>query len=189
MSVVEPKPAVCEEIYVADTSAVQNDFEQPLSTDFFNTLGRIQALPAKAESVAMVEQSIAAHRGYQSEDLDVIAHMATNYLLNGGLRLAVTLFEGLVAVAPDVPYYAMGLGLTYDRQGELRKAEACYKAAGRLDPKDGRPDVNLAELALAAGDTKRALTLFKRGERKASTLGDLALARKAKALITHIQYS
>jgi Flp pilus assembly protein TadD len=187
MSIVAAKPVSEEAFYVVDSSEVQNDFDQPLSTDFFNTLGRIKALPAKADSVALAKNSSASHRGYESADLDVIAQMATNYLLNGGTRLAVTLFEGLVAVAPEVPYYAMGLGLTYDHLGDLRKAEACYRAAGRLSPKDGRPDVNLAELALAAGDKKRAFVLFQRGERKATKMGDLSLARKALALMSHVQ--
>jgi tetratricopeptide (TPR) repeat protein len=186
VSVVAPAPVVVEEAFVADTSSVNNDFDQPLSTDFFNTLGRIEALPAKAESSAIAQRTIASSRGYQEEDLDVIAQMATNYLMSGGLRLAVTLFEGLVAIAPDVAYYAMGLGLTYDRMGELRKAEACYKMAGRLDTKDGRPDVNLGELALAAGDRGHALKLFARGARKANQRGDLMLARKAEALIKHL---
>ena len=186
VSRVASRPVVQEEIFIADTSGVHNDFDQPLSTDFFNTLGQIRAVPAASNGSEVATRSIAQARGYRGEDLDVIAQMATNYLLNGGLRLAVTLFEGLVAVSPDTAYYAMGLGLTYDRLGEFRKAKACYQMAGKIEPEDGRPDVNLGELALAAGDKPLALKLLARGQRKASKRGDLMLARKAAALLKHL---
>ena len=83
VSRVASKPVVREEVFVADTSGVQNDFEQPLSTDFFNTLGQIRAVPATSNGSELATRTIAQARGYKTEDLDVIAQMATNYLLNG----------------------------------------------------------------------------------------------------------
>lgn len=161
------------------------DFDAPMSTDFFDGLGRLRA-EAVPSSRAPAVRTLAQARGYRKDDLHVIADMATNYLFNGGLRLAVTLFEGLVAVAPDEPYYAMGLGLTYDRMGNAHRAAACYRAAARLDPSDGRPDVNLAELELRARRPRQAVFLLRSGLKKALARDDSELGNKAAAILRRI---
>lgn len=115
-----------------------------------------------------------------------MAELGYHYLLSGGLGLSRAIFEGLVAVDPDEAYFALALGLTLDRLGDLDGAEAMYRRAGSLDPADGHADVNLAELALADGAWRRAHKRLAAGVRKAKARGDSSLERKARALLSHV---
>lgn len=156
-------------------------FESPMGTDFFDTLGRISAYgvtdaPAQAGRPAEL-------RGYPAEALKVVASIATHYLYSGGYRLAEVLFEGLTAVAPDQPYHWLGLGLTYDRQNRTKEAEHAYHTAARLDPKDARALVNLAELRVEAGAQKEAVPLLERAVKLAERSEDEALLAKARMML------
>src|SRR5688572_22039505 len=97
-------------------------------------------------------KTLAEVRGYDRDDLFVIAEVAYHYLFNGGTRLALVLYEGLAAVSPKEPYFALALGLTHDHLGEVAMAHKWYAKAAELDPNDGRPDVNRAELYIEARD-------------------------------------
>jgi Flp pilus assembly protein TadD len=138
-----------------------------------------QRLPAR-------RGTLREQRGYARDDLFAIAEVAYNYLANGGVKLAVTLYEGLTAVAPDEPHFALGMGLAYDHYGQPANAMRWYKRASDLDPSDGRPDVNRAELYLSRRDFARAKPLLIRGAAKATNRGDAALAKKAHALLSHV---
>ena len=122
-------------------------------------------------------------RGYAEDDLHALAEIAYHYLGSGGLRLAVTIFEGLVALAPSEPYFALALGLANDRLERDEDAAACYRRAALLDEADGRPEINLAELAIARGARAEALPHLRRGLEKARARDDAPLVRKAEALI------
>lgn len=158
------------------------EFDTPMRTDFFNGVG--VAGVGKTASLAL--PTVAEVRGYEPDQLHGLAEVATHYLLNGGLRLAQTIFEGLVAVAPREPYYVTGLGLTYSQQGRQRRAEACFRAAARLDPKDPRPELNLAELALASGERSVAIARLLRSRSKALASGQVDLEHKATALLRRL---
>jgi Flp pilus assembly protein TadD len=160
----------------------------------------LPAIPAQpAQAIAMNASSsavkalarpggrnIAQQRGYQRQDLYAIAEIAHHYLFSGGTEVARALFEGLVAVAPEESYFALGLGLTHDHLGEIEQAARWYKLAGDLDPKDGRPDINRAELYLERRDYEKARQLLVRGAEKARRRRDVPLERKAMALIAHL---
>lgn len=124
-----------------------------------------------------------AIENYKKQDLDAIAAMGGHYLRCGGHRLAHVVFEGLVAIEPRDPHYALGLGLACDHLGDKNGARRAYQLAGRLDPADGRADANLAELALEAGDRPGAVKLLLSAERKSRVRGDEALGNKASALL------
>lgn len=130
---------------------------------------------------------LAAIRGYQRQDLYAVAEVAYHYLLSGGHEIARALLEGLTAVAPGEAYFALAMGLVSDHQGDPAAADRWYRRAGELDPTDGRPDVNRAELRLEARDTTAARRLLAAGARKAERRNDAGLARKARALLDHIE--
>lgn len=124
---------------------------------------------------------------FNLEDLYAVAEIAHHYLFSGGLSLALTLFDGLVAACPDEAYFTLGLGLTYDQLGDRQQALACYRRAAELDPSDPRPDINAAELFVEVGDWPRARQGLMRGANKARNRADAVLERKAVALLKHLE--
>ncbi|MCC7384685.1 MAG: tetratricopeptide repeat protein [Deltaproteobacteria bacterium] len=164
------------------------DFDGGIGTEFFSTLARVRV----ERSAAAAPRSLACRglreaRGYTRAELFAIAEIGYHYLLNGGVRLAHVIFEGLVAVAPEEAYFALALGLTLDRQERIDEAASAYRRAAELDPADGRADVNLAELLLLGGDEAGARAHLDRARQKATAGGDQALAKKATALLTRLR--
>src|SRR5688500_151518 len=121
----------------------------------------------------------------KEKDLFAIAHVGHHYLLNGSYELATSIFEGLFAMSPEQPYFALALGLARDRSGDRLGAHRMYARASQLDPRDPRPDVNRAELFLESGDVARARLLLARALSKRG--GDSMLREKAQALYSHVQ--
>lgn len=161
---------------------------QPHKTAFFDSVKRVQAMTHVGQAITVrPNTSLAEQRGYNRDDLFAIAEIGYNYLFNGGLDLALSLFEGLAAISPDEAYFALALGLTHDRLGVPSEAYRWYQRASKLDPSDGRPDVNCAELEIEAGRIDRAQKLLLRGVAKARASGDEALERKAKAIHRHLE--
>lgn len=176
-----------QKVYVAHLEGMADDLSiEPNKTCFFDTINQVKAMTVAGQSGLCIDEDLAAMRGYAAEDLMAVAEIAWHYLMSGGLKLARTLYEGLAAVAPEEPYFALALGLTYDRLDDPKQADAYYRHASKLDPKDGRPDVNRAELALEAGDQAQAIKLLKRGAVKAARAGQTVLATKAEALVEHL---
>jgi Flp pilus assembly protein TadD len=124
---------------------------------------------------------------YVKEDLVAVSEIAYHYLFNGGLGLALSLYDGLVAVAPDEPQFALGLGLTHDQLGDRDEAMRWYRHAAELDPGDPQADLNSAELYIEVQDWARARQLLMRSANKARNRHDAALERKAVALIRHLE--
>ena len=160
----------------------------PFKASFFHSIAKVNVRTAHG-GVSIVndrQRTLADARGYTRDDLFAVAEIGYHYLFSGGLKLALTLFEGLVAVEPDEAYFALALGLTHDHLGNRAEANTWYHRASVLDPTDGRADINRAELFLQGGDKSTARKLLSLGAQKARALGDQALARKATALIHHI---
>lgn len=132
-------------------------------------------------------RALAPKPAYRRDDLMVIADIAYQYLMNGAHTLAKTLFEGLRSAAPNEAYFALALGLTYDRMGDAAAAKTSYTAAAKLDASDGRPLVNLAELALLANDSRTARRLLQQGYQRAKARGDDDVAEKAAAMLDHLR--
>lgn len=179
-------PAGMPKAYVAEVGEVSEI--NPLSQGFLSSINQVKALTVANEKLAIASKrgTLAQSRGYELSDLYAIAEIAYHYLMNGGTGIAVTLYEGLCAVAPNEAYFTLGLGLALDHSGDKKGAFAAYTRAGELDPHDARPDVNRAELLLENGDKNRARQLLSRALGKAANRGDAALERKAQAILTHI---
>jgi hypothetical protein len=158
---------------------------QPLRTHFFQSINEVQALTLQSQQaiVDVEPRELGELRGYAREDLLAIAEVAYHYLMNGGVRLAVVLFEGLAAIAPREAYFAMGTGLAHDHAGNKAEALRWYELAGQLDPNDPRADINRAELHIERRERKRAIELLQAAAKKAERRRDEALQRKATAIL------
>lgn len=156
----------------------------PLDPRFLEELEAIGVEEVSGRPVRNPKQSIAQARRYQREDLFAIAEVAYLYLFGGHEKLARILFEGLAAVDPREPYFAMALGLAYDLEGDVDRAERAYHRASKLDPKDPRADVNRAEILLEKrryGEAKKLLA-----HAHAKKTSDPALATKIVELSRQI---
>lgn len=149
---------------------------------FLENVGEVKALTVAAPMA--VSQNLMELRGYDREDLFALAEVGYHYLMNGATDLARIIFEGLTAVDPREAYFALGAGLAADNDDDARAAVAFYRRASQLDPTDARPDINRAELYIAAKDRTSAQKLLRRALEKARARGDMDLFRKAKALLT-----
>lgn len=177
---------VGQPMYVADD--VQVGHLQANRPEFMKSIQQVKAMTAVGSNPNVpANTTLAAQRGYKREDLFAIAEIGYHYLLNGGLDLALSIFEGLCAISPDEAYFALALGLTFDRLGEPNQAIRWYDRAARLDPSEGRADVNRAELEIEAGRYDNAKKLLNRGAAKAKHKGDDALLTKATAILRHLE--
>jgi predicted Zn-dependent protease len=176
-----PRPA----LYRVDTPEVA--FDGPLGTEVLDTLARVRACAVEASPAGEIApRTLKDARGYSSRDLHALAEVAYHYLFSGGERIAEVFFEGLSAIAPDEAYFALALGLTYDRLGKTEAAWASYRRAAALDPEDPRAELNLAELALERGDNREARTRLLAALGKAKRRRELELVRKAEALLSRV---
>ena len=158
----------------------------PLTPGFIQEVSQVEVVAVTDEDKALAHRALSAVRGYARADLIAMAEIGYHYLMSGAPEFAHVIFDGLVAIAPQEPYFALSLGLTHDHLGELKAAARCYARASKLDPTDGRPDVNRAELHIEVRDFDRAKKLLRSGLRKAVAAEDDRLAIKAKALLDHV---
>jgi Flp pilus assembly protein TadD len=176
-------PAV--QVALVRIEAPEIDFENSASTSMFNSLASIEARIETSDAEPTVARTLAEVRGYRREDLFALAEIAYHYLLSGGVRIAEIVFAGLVAIEPREAYFALALGMCHDRQGRREQAIAEYARASRLDPKDPRPRINMAELALEAGDRAKARQLL-RAVLETGCRQDPALVRKTRVLLSKL---
>lgn len=173
--------------YVVEGPALAEGEIPAFRTSFFANIRELRAQALGVEqSRALAPRALEAVRGYQREDLMAVAEIAYHYLFNGGAELARVLYEGLTAVAPDEPYFALALALTHDHLGSVDSAFHWYQKASELDPRDARPDINRAELYLQQRDLRRARPLLREGHTKAEARHETELAAKAAALLRHL---
>jgi predicted Zn-dependent protease len=170
-------PVIAESAPHDEHDARAVDFENIASTRMFEKLGGIRTLAHRPEG-----HSVARDR-YSREELYAIAEIAYHYQRCGGFRLAAVIFEGLTMIAPNEAYFALALGLASERLGDRGKAQQCYAKARELDPTEPYADINLAELALEAGDRRTAVALLRSGIHKCNARKNVALERKATAML------
>ena len=190
-----PQEPIVNELPVRAYVALSDDLAveaiEPHKAAFFDSLAKVKAVTMvvpkpQAMTRALDGSGLAHQRDYDREDLFAVAEIGYHYLMNGGVKLAITLFEGLTAVAPREPYFALALGLSFDHQGDKADAMRWYDKAAALDPFDPRPDLNRAELLVEAREFHAAKDLLKRAAAKAQKKGDMPLHRKATAILAHV---
>lgn len=185
-TIAPPARDLAPRSYVAMSDG-EMEGEIELRTSFYDTVNKVKALTVVAKNpAAPSKHSLAETRGYAREDLLAVAEIGYHYLMNGGTKLALTLFEGLAAVAPREAYFALAVGLALDHEGDRHGALEWYTKAAQLDPTDARPDVNRAELYLELKDRGTAKKLLARALEKARRRGEETLEKKAAAMLSHL---
>jgi Flp pilus assembly protein TadD len=145
-------------------------------------LGGEMARAVTADPAQMSRRTLREIRGYTREDLLAIAELGHSYLLAGLAKLARVVFEGLQAISPEEPYFALALGLSADLDGDLENADLWYRKAISLAPHDPRPEVNRAEIHLEHKRYREARALLERALQKLKASDDTTLREKTEAL-------
>jgi Flp pilus assembly protein TadD len=127
------------------------------------------------------EATLQEIKGYSEEELYVIAQHGYTLFLNGKVKDAQVVFEGLVAIDPRNDYYYRALGVVYHRQGDAERALRQFTHAITVSPKAPAGYVNRAEVHIARRDFERALADLTTAVQVADDLS-LPIARKALAL-------
>lgn len=154
----------------------------PVRLELSTLLNDELALASCASITPRATPQEAAPSRLGAEELTALAQLARQYLDSGASALALLIFRGLVAHAPQVASLQLGLGLAADHRGDRELAEQAYTRARALDPGCPRAELNLAELRLEAGDHRGAAPLLQAALKKAELRRDLDVAAKAQAL-------
>ena len=142
----------------------------------------IERAPGKAvQRWANGEQTLMQLKGYSEEELYSIAQQGYTLFLNGKIKDARTIFEGLVAIDPRNDYYYRALGVVYHRLGDAERALRQFDHAITVAPRSAAAYVNRAEVHISRRDYARALADLASA---VQVSGDLSvpIARKALAL-------
>ena len=155
---------------LADDLRLEVGEVNPFKAEFFKSIAQVNVRTAHERlNVVGRRQSIASARGYDREDLFAIAEIGYHYLFMGGLQMALTLFEGLTAIAPDEAYFALALGLTYDRLSDFAAANQWYMRASGPGPHRGARGYQPGRaLPADRGPARRAGALGPGGEESAT---------------------
>ena len=131
---------------------------------------------------AQGEATLRELKGYTSEELYCLSQLGYTLFLNGKVRDARIVFEGLVAVDPRNEYYYRALGVVYHREGD---AERALRQFGHAITVSGRRSVaayiNRAEVHISRRDLERAMVDLDAAIRLSVDPHD-PLYRKARAL-------
>lgn len=127
------------------------------------------------------ESSLMELKGYAPEELYAIAQHAYTLFLNGKVRDARVVFEGLIAIDPRNDYYYRALGVVYHRLGDAEGAIRQFGHALIVNPRSAAAYVNRAEVHIARRDTEAALADLDAALRTQRDLGQ-PIPRKAVAL-------
>lgn len=142
----------------------------------------LQAAPGSAvRKWAKGESTLQELKGYAPEELYAIATHGYTLFLNGKVKDAQVIFEGLVAIDPRNDYYYRALGVAYHRQGDAERAIRQFTHAVTVAPKSPAGYVNRAEVHISRRDTERALADLDKAVQVARDLRD-PVAKKAMAL-------
>lgn len=127
------------------------------------------------------EATLQEIKGYTEEELYLIAQTGYTLFLNGKVKDAQAVFEGLVAVDPRNDYYYRALGVVYHRQGDAERALRQFTHAITVSPRSAAAYVNRAEVHISRRDFERALQDLQAAIQVTFDLS-VPIARKAFAL-------
>ena len=106
--------------------------------------------------------SLGAAGGWRPEEMRLVADIGYALAEQGRHDEAITIFEGLAALAPATPYFQAALGALWLRKGEPQRALGHLDAALEADPADITALTNRGETHLQLGDANAARRDFQR---------------------------
>jgi predicted Zn-dependent protease len=101
--------------------------------------------------------SLGAAGGWTTEEMRLVADIGFALAEQGRHDEAVTVFEGLLALAPATAYFQCALGALWLRKGEPRRAVEYLDAALVSDPGDLNALTNRGEALMQLGAREAAL--------------------------------
>ena len=104
--------------------------------------------------------SLGAIAGWTAEEIRLIADLGFALAEYGRNEEALTIFDGLAAVAPATAYFQSALGALRLRTGDLDRARVHLDAALASDPEDVAALVNRGELFLRLNERNLAAQDF-----------------------------
>lgn len=101
--------------------------------------------------------SLGAASGWSAEEMRLIADLGYALAEQGRNEEAITVFEGLAALAPNTAYFQSALGALWLRRNEPQRALEHLEAALLSDARDVAALVNRGEARLQIGDAALAV--------------------------------
>jgi len=101
--------------------------------------------------------SLGAAAQWTPEELRIVADLAWGLAEQGRNEEALTIFEGLAALAPSTAYFQSALGALKMRTGDIDGALSHLDAALASDPADVAALVNRGEIYARAGNRAAAI--------------------------------
>ncbi|HYO64289.1 MAG TPA: tetratricopeptide repeat protein [Pyrinomonadaceae bacterium] len=131
--------------------------------------------------------SLGAAGGWTAEEMRLVADLAYALAEQGRHDEAITVFDGLAAVAPATAYFQAALGALWLRKDDPARALEHLNAALAADPRDITALTNRGEAFMRAGDRAAAERDFEEvlrvgGEPPAQTVAAFCVTR-ARALL------
>lgn len=96
--------------------------------------------------------SLGAASGWTTEEIRLVADLAYWLAEQGRYQEAITIFEGLAALAPATAYFQSALGALWLRNGQPERALPYLEATLAADPQDFTALINRGEAHLLLGD-------------------------------------
>lgn len=131
--------------------------------------------------------SLGAAAGWTTEEMRLIADFGYALAEQGCNEEALTIFEGLAALAPATAYFQASLGALYLRTGDIARAIEFFDAALAQDTRDltalvnrGEAYLQIADYARAEADLHAALEI---AEKEEPTGAHFQSAVRARALL------
>lgn len=101
--------------------------------------------------------SLGAAAGWKAEEMRIVADLGYSLAEQGRNDEAITIFEGLAALAPATIYFQSALGALRLRRGEVEQALAHLDAVLAADPRNVAALTNRGEARLRLGQHGAAL--------------------------------
>jgi choline-sulfatase len=178
--------------YVGGSVSARNLEEKPRG-DPKDTIRLYNLLHRAAEdSVAgRIDEATAKVREALAEDSNIVE----GYTMLGNLHSkakryeeAVRAYQAALRLDPEHQGAAFSLALAYKQMGRLADAEAGFARALELDPRSGKNDWQLADVAMQRGDSRKAADVLEATLRDKKVDRPAFLVKLAEALIEQRRY-
>jgi tetratricopeptide (TPR) repeat protein len=134
--------------------------------------------------------SLGAAAGWTAEEIRLVADLGFALAEQGRNQEAISIFEGLAAIAPATAYFQSSLGALWLRLGDAQQAVSYLNAALSIDAQDIAALINRGEAHLLLGNAVDAIddfeTALRLGEALQAAAPAMSLAR-AKALLARLR--
>ena len=130
--------------------------------------------------------SLGAAAGWTPEEIRIVAELGYGLAEQGRNEEAITIFEGLAALAPATAYFQSALGALKLRTGDLQSALIHLNAALNSDPTDLSALANKGEVLMLLGRREDAMANLQGVLRLSEGNDSEALAVRARALLAQL---